>query len=65
MELPKAISFVDGALPPPSTVDGDIFVPITGGALDAGWGASLSNDWVRFTNSIPTSNNAFRWVFML
>ena len=54
MELPKAISFVDGALAPPSTADGDIFVPITGGALDAGWGASSSNDWVSFTNSIPS-----------
>jgi len=56
--LPPAINFVDGALAPPTAVDGDIYVLIDngGGALDSDWSNSgttaVYGDWVRVTSSI-------------
>lgn len=52
MKLPKAINFVDGTVAPPTTNDLDVFVLIGSGTEDAGWGAAVFGDWVRFTNSI-------------
>ena len=52
MQLPKAINFVDGTVAPPTTSDLDVYVLTGSGTEDAGWGAAVFGDWVRFTNSI-------------
>lgn len=56
--LPPAINFVDGALAPPTVVDGDIYVLIDtgGGALHSDWSNSGTTatygDWARVTSAV-------------
>jgi hypothetical protein len=54
MSLSKAINFVDGTVAPPTTADYDVYVLTGSGTEDAGWGAAVFGDWVRFLNGIPT-----------
>ena len=51
-QLPRAINFVDGTAPAPTSVDGDIYVLTGSGTVDASWGASTFGDWTRAKNTI-------------
>jgi len=53
MTLDKAINFVDGTIAPPTTANGDVYVLIGSGTVDAGWGSADFDDWVIFQNGIP------------
>jgi hypothetical protein len=52
--LPAAINFVDGNAPPPTTVDGDIYVLVDegNGAVDSGWDDGGYDDWVRYDGTL-------------
>jgi hypothetical protein len=50
--LPRAINFVDGTVAAPTNADGDIYVLIGSGTLDASWGTLAAfGDWVRAKSS--------------
>ena len=51
--LPAAINFVDGNLPPPTLVLGDIYVIIDGGGgvVDPAWNGIPFNSWTRFDSA--------------
>jgi hypothetical protein len=51
--LPAAINFVDGNLPPPTLVLGDIYVVIDGGGgvVDPAWNGIPFNSWTRYDSS--------------
>lgn len=50
--LPRAINFVDGTVAAPTSADGDIYVLIGSGTLDASWGTLAAfGDWVRAKSS--------------
>lgn len=54
MHLPKAINFVDGTAPAPTTADGNIYVLTGSGTEDPSWGTAVFGDWVRFINNLAT-----------
>jgi len=50
------IDFADPTLPPPSTVNGDVYILIGAGTVDTDWGFSAENDIVIFgADSLPVS----------
>jgi hypothetical protein len=53
MTFDKAINFVDGTAPAPTTAEGDVYVLIGSGTVDASWGAADFDDWVVFRNTFP------------
>lgn len=52
--LPPAINFVDGDSPPPTEIDGDIYVILDSGAVDPDWDGAQDNDWLRYDTSADT-----------
>ena len=46
--LPGALNFVDGAVAPPTTTTGDIYILSSGASVNAGWGSVALQDWVRY-----------------
>jgi hypothetical protein len=50
------IDFADPTLPPPSTVNGDVYILIGAGTVDTDWGFSAENDIVIFgSDNLPVS----------
>ena len=50
------IDFADPTLPPPSTVNGDVYILIGAGTVDTDWGFSAENDIVIFgADNLPVS----------
>jgi hypothetical protein len=52
--LPRAINFVDGTVAAPTSLDGDIYVLIGSGVVDASWGTATFGDWARAFNTFYT-----------
>jgi hypothetical protein len=53
--LPNAINFVNGAVAPPTTNSGDIYVLTGSGTVDAGWGITANFlDWIRYDGNVWT-----------